>query len=88
MPIARDDDYDRDPYDDDSPIDDDYVDDDEEATEIECPHCGREIYDDTEQCPYCGQYLSDTSLVSRSMPWWVWLGLVGAAVAVLSWYVF
>jgi len=33
-------------------------DDDEEPT-IPCPHCKRQIHEESQRCPYCGDYLSE-----------------------------
>jgi hypothetical protein len=58
---------------------------DDDAGTIACPHCGREMFDDVEQCPHCGMYLSDEDAPRRQLPWWIWLGLAGAAFVVLRW---
>ncbi len=82
--------HDDEPDDYDSYSTDDYEDGvaDEENAEIECPHCGSALYDDAEQCPHCGMYLSDEDSPRPKLPWWVWLGLIGAALAILSWFAF
>lgn len=36
---------------------------------IDCPHCGKAIYEDADQCPYCYQYLSTADFKKRMPPW-------------------
>ena len=52
--------------------DDDFEDDDfavdefvEHDATIDCPHCGKEIYEDAERCPHCERYLSDEDAARR-----------------------
>lgn len=55
---------------------------DDEAETAECPHCRKEIFEDSVQCPHCGEYLAGdgaTPLSHRPM-WW----LLGAAMALAS----
>ncbi len=61
-------------------------DDDDAAELISCPHCGAEIYEESEQCPHCGDYIiAGTSPLAGRPLWWIALGLLGvvATVAVL-----
>ena len=61
-------------------------DDDDDASEtVSCPHCGAEIYEDSERCPQCGEYVtSDTSAWSGRPIWWIVLGLMGVAAVILA----
>jgi predicted nucleic acid-binding Zn ribbon protein len=82
------DDYDDDDYDPDEPetYPQGLYDDDGPAT-VPCPHCGKEILEDSERCPSCGMYLSreDTPTRSRSGLWMIVAIL--ALLAVLMWMV-
>ena len=58
---------------------------DEEAT-WPCPSCGASIHADAARCPRCGDYVTPgAGPHSRAWPWWMWLGLVLAAVVALGW---
>ena len=49
-----------------------------------CPHCGAEIYEETEQCPACGDYVTFSTNVWSGRPaWWIVLALTGLVAAVL-----
>jgi len=54
---------------------DDRWEEDESAADGEttqpCPHCGAEIYDDSEYCPRCERYLSREEQRTSSQPQWV-----------------
>ena len=64
------DEYEDDPNEpDESDMDDDEG--DEFGETIECPHCGREVYESAEQCPRCGRYISGEDAPRRGHPWWV-----------------
>lgn len=84
-PIVREDSWYEelgDDWDDDDLVDDE-VDDDAVET-LPCPHCGAEIYEETERCPVCGEYVTfRTSVWSGRPVWWIVLGLIGLVAAVL-----
>lgn len=68
--------------------DDDFGADSADVGTVDCPKCGREIYEGAERCPKCGAYLSDedgeterTGL--RKFPWWVIVGFVLLALSSL-----
>jgi len=66
--------------------DDSDVDDSEREESIECPACGREIYEGAEQCPRCGQYLSEEEETQRAgKPVWIWVGIILAMMGMLGW---
>lgn len=55
-----------------------YGDDEGESSTVDCPACGAEIYEDSEQCPVCGEYVTHSTSAWDGKPlWWVILGLAG-----------
>ena len=73
----------------DADFDDEHADDygDDEST-IPCPHCGTDVFDDAEQCPSCGEWLvGDRRPTTGRTGWFFLLGLVLAALVLLSWIV-
>lgn len=74
------------PCDDEAPddFDDDFYDEEEdfgsedELEMLPCPHCGADIFEESEQCPECGEYVTfSTSAWSGRSWWWIALGLLG-----------
>ncbi len=41
----------------DAPLESDLVDDDESET-LNCPECGEDVYEESNQCPACGLYIT------------------------------
>jgi hypothetical protein len=80
--MDRDDGYDGDWEDPEQP---DYDDDEEPC--ISCPHCGREILEESERCPYCEHYISkeDASYVRK--PLWILIGVAACLYVVYRWIV-
>jgi hypothetical protein len=80
------------PWDDDLGLDEDLEDpddreeDDEDST-ISCPHCRREIHEDSERCPYCESYLSKEDAPPARKPWWIIIGVVACLYVVYRWNV-
>ena len=65
---------------DDDDADEEWVEDDESEDAddlLECPSCGRQVHQDTQQCPYCGDWITPVYPHYRSKRW-AW-----AAVAIL-----
>jgi hypothetical protein len=58
---------------------------DEFAETIDCPHCGREVYESAEQCPKCGRYLSHEDAPPGRKPWWILIAAALALAAALTW---
>lgn len=50
----------------------------------QCPYCKKAIYIDADVCPHCGSYVRRDEAFS-GFPWWMWVGLVLAALAVVTW---
>jgi len=59
---------------------------DEEAT-IPCPHCGKQIHEESQRCPYCENYLSREDAPPSRKPWWMILGAIACLYAVYRWIV-
>lgn len=59
--------------------------DDGEDETIPCPHCRREIHEDTPRCPYCGNYVSREDVAPARKPWWVILGVAACLYVVYRW---
>src|SRR5262245_30197964 len=64
---------------------DDFGDDDEPT--IACPHCRRQIHEDSQRCPYCEQYLSAEDSPPSRKPWWIIIGVIIALGIVLRWII-
>jgi hypothetical protein len=61
------------------------MDEDEEPT-IPCPHCRRQIHEDSPRCPYCENYLSDEEEAPPSRkPWWIIVGVIVCLYLVYRW---
>ena len=70
----------REAWDDDS----DWDSTDDEETTIPCPHCGREIYEDSQRCPYCENYLSSEDAPPKAQPWWIAVAVILCLAAMLA----
>jgi hypothetical protein len=70
----------------DDDVDDDYRDDDSEST-IPCPHCRREIHEDSQRCPHCEKYLSEEDSPSTAKPLWIIIGFVLALYVAIRWVI-
>ena len=60
------------------------LDDDEEPT-IPCPHCRRQIHEESQRCPYCENYISEEDTVPALKPWWIIIGALLALYVVYRW---
>jgi len=58
---------------------------DDKAETIPCPHCRKQIHEDSERCPYCEQYLSDEEAPPNRKPWWIVIGVLVCMYAVNRW---
>ncbi|HEX8916714.1 MAG TPA: hypothetical protein VF796_30470 [Humisphaera sp.] len=61
--------------------------DEDEPDLVRCPNCRRMIQADAERCPKCGHYVIDEELDRANRPWWVWVGIVLAAILALMYAV-
>jgi len=57
--------------------------DDDETTP--CGSCGRAIYEGADRCPRCGEYRVAHAAAKRSLPAWIWIGIVAALAVLLIW---
>lgn len=57
---------------------------DDEPT-IPCPHCGREIHEDSPRCPWCETYLSREDAPPTARPWWLVIGVAACLYVVYRW---
>ena len=80
---------DEDDWDDEDPEapDESDTDDGEEDDTVECPHCGRDVYQAAQRCPHCGNYLSkeDAPGGSTRPPWWILIAATLALLGALTW---
>ena len=58
--------------------------DDEEPT-ISCPHCRRQIHEESQRYPYCENYISEEDTVPALKPWWIIIGALLALYVVYRW---
>jgi len=56
----------------------------EEAT-VPCPHCGREIHEDSQRCPSCENYVTEEDAPSGRKPWWLVAGVLACLYVVYRW---
>lgn len=59
--------------------DDEYDDEEGEPDLMDCPACGAEIHDLSEQCPLCGEYILRSTDWRDGKPWW-FLALGGLGI--------
>jgi ferredoxin-thioredoxin reductase catalytic subunit len=60
-------------------------DDEDESETIACPHCRKQIHEESERCPYCEKYLSDEEMLPNRKPWWIVIGALACLYAVYRW---
>ena len=58
---------------------------DEEVETIPCPHCRKQIHEDSQRCPHCEQYLSDEAASPKRKPWWIVVRALACLYAVYRW---
>jgi hypothetical protein len=68
-------------------LDEDEWDDDEDEATIPCPHCKREIHEDSQRCPFCENYLSEEDAPRPRKPWWLIIGVLICLYLVYRWIV-
>ncbi len=65
--------------------DDDWEEEDNEEPTIPCPHCRRQIHEESQRCPYCENYISEEDTFPARKPWWIIVGAVLALYVVYRW---
>ncbi len=60
------------------------LDDDGQDDTIDCPYCGKPVYEDAARCPHCGQWIEggDSPAAERSRGWF-WPIMVALGVMLL-----
>jgi hypothetical protein len=66
-------------------FDEDYPEDDDDESTVPCPHCKREIHEDSQRCPYCEHYISKEDSPAGRRPWWIVVGVIVCLYVVLRW---
>jgi hypothetical protein len=51
---------------------------DGEDETLDCPSCGRAVYEDTDRCPHCGDWIMPLAAAGRP----VWMRMVAAIVVI------
>jgi hypothetical protein len=62
--------------------------DSDDGDTMPCPHCRREIYDDSERCPHCGEYLGGSDEPGTGKPLWVVVTVIVVLAAILLTWIF
>ncbi|HYO23423.1 MAG TPA: hypothetical protein VEQ85_00580 [Lacipirellulaceae bacterium] len=57
---------------------------DDDSSVVDCPQCGRGVYEDAPYCPYCDCDLEDHAARPRRR-WWVILGLMACVYILYRW---
>lgn len=66
-------------------VDEDGFDEDDEEPTVPCPHCRRQVHEDSPRCPHCGNYISEEDTRPGRKPWWLIIGVVVCLYAVSRW---
>jgi hypothetical protein len=66
-------------------VEDDLDGDDDEEPTIPCPHCRRQIHEESQRCPYCENYISEEDTVPARKPWWIIIGVLLVFVILYFW---
>jgi hypothetical protein len=64
---------------------DDWDDDEDEEPTIPCPHCRRQIHEESRRCSYCDNYISEEDTVPSRKPWWIIVGALLVLYIVYRW---
>jgi predicted amidophosphoribosyltransferase len=66
-------------------VDEDEWDSDDEKRTIPCPHCRRQMHEESQRCPHCGNYISEEDVLPARKPWWIVIGVVLVLYIVYRW---
>ena len=60
----------------------------DEVDTVECPFCGKAVYEHAELCPHCHSYISREDATARPprRGWVIWAGVI-VCLAVVAWWV-
>jgi hypothetical protein len=58
----------------------------EDEPTVTCPHCGREVIEDSPRCPHCESHLSREDMPARPRSWF-WAVMMALALLVALWWV-
>ena len=58
---------------------------DDELPTVTCPHCGREVLEDSPRCPHCENYLSREDAPAQPRSWFWGIMMVLALLAAFWW---
>lgn len=58
---------------------------DEELPTVDCPHCGREVLEESPRCPHCENYLSREDAPPQPRSWFWGVMMVLALLAAFWW---
>ncbi|MHC4445263.1 MAG: TFIIB-type zinc ribbon-containing protein [Planctomycetota bacterium] len=50
---------------------------------IDCPSCGKSLYEDADLCPYCGYWILQDSPAAQRSRGWFWPVMVAILIAVI-----
>jgi hypothetical protein len=64
---------------------DESMDDDEPC--IACPHCQKQIHEDSQWCPYCENYISSEDVRALRKPWFMIIGVGLSLYIIFRWIV-
>ena len=50
-----------------------------------CPHCKRQIHEESQRCPHCGNYISEEDTAPAHKPWWIVIGALLVFYIIYRW---
>jgi hypothetical protein len=61
----------------------------DEVDTVECPFCGKPVYEQAELCPHCHNYISREDPAARPprRGWVIWVGVI-TCLSVLAWWIY
>lgn len=58
---------------------------DEAGETIPCPFCAKPVHEDADVCRRCGNYIGGVDAPRPHLPLFLWIGVILAALCVLTW---
>lgn len=65
--------------------DDDWEADSDDEPTSACPHCGKEMHEDSLRCPHCERYISDEDAPAKRKPLWIIVGTLACLYVIYRW---